>query len=72
MTYNNLDTTDEAIICCPKCKKKDDTAGIYHGNFGKKLNVLKPSFPKKKKKDDMFITKSKDTKTKKKLHDSVK
>ena len=36
MTYNNLDTTDDAIICCPKCKKKDDTAGIYHGDYNKK------------------------------------
>ena len=44
-----MDTVDDAIICCPKCKKKDETAGIYHGDFGKKLNVLKPTFKKKKK-----------------------
>tara|TARA_R110002167_G_scaffold120294_5_gene298118 strand:+ start:1117 stop:1332 length:216 start_codon:yes stop_codon:yes gene_type:complete len=65
MTYNNLDTTDDAIICCPKCKKKDDTAGIYHGDYGKKLNVLKPTFPKKKKLPDMFITKNEKKTTKK-------
>ncbi len=58
MTYNNLDTTDEAIICCDKCRKKEETAGVYHGGFGKKLDVLKPKFPKKKKLPDMFITKN--------------
>ena len=58
MTYTNLDTTDDAVICCPKCKKKDETAGIYHGDYGKKLNVLNPTFPKKKKLPDMFITKN--------------
>lgn len=66
MTYNNLDTTDDAVICCPKCKKKDETAGIYHGDYGKKLNVLNPTFPKKKKLPDMFITKKKPIKKKNK------
>lgn len=64
MVYNNLNTADDAIICCPKCKKKDETAGIYHGDFGSKLNVLKPTFKKKKKINDMFITDKKTIKKK--------